>query len=189
MVPHLAEEAWAALGRDGLIADAAWPEADPALLVEDEVTIAVQVNGKLRDTLTAPKGAPQETLEEMALASEKVRADPRRQRAAQGDRRARPAGEHRRMRRARRSSPAALLRSPGCGAAAALRAAAAAGAVAQTLRGGRRSRRSRAGPAGWCAPRSRTGSAAARRRRAALPARGRARRRHYRLRHPLATMR
>ncbi|HEY4543205.1 MAG TPA: radical SAM protein, partial [Tissierellaceae bacterium] len=72
MVPHLAEEAWEALGREGLIADAAWPEADPALLVEDEVTIAVQVNGKLRDTLTAPKGAPREALEEMALASEKV---------------------------------------------------------------------------------------------------------------------
>ncbi|MET1110365.1 MAG: leucine--tRNA ligase [Allosphingosinicella sp.] len=72
MVPHLAEEAWAAMGRDGLIAQAEWPVADPALLVEEEVTIAVQVNGKLRDTLTAPKGAAREILEEMALASEKV---------------------------------------------------------------------------------------------------------------------
>jgi leucyl-tRNA synthetase len=72
MVPHVAEQAWAAAGRNGLIADAAWPEADPALLVEEEVTIAIQVNGKLRDTLTAPRGAPRETLEEMALASEKV---------------------------------------------------------------------------------------------------------------------
>lgn len=72
MVPHLAEEAWASLGREGLIADQAWPEVDPALLVEDEVTIAVQINGKLRDTLTAPKGAPKETLEEMALASARV---------------------------------------------------------------------------------------------------------------------
>jgi leucyl-tRNA synthetase len=42
------------------------------LLVEEEVTIAVQVNGKLRDTLTAPKGTDRETLEEMALASDKV---------------------------------------------------------------------------------------------------------------------
>ena len=42
---------------EGLIADAAWPEADPALLVEDEVTIAIQVNGKLRDTVRAAKGA------------------------------------------------------------------------------------------------------------------------------------
>jgi leucyl-tRNA synthetase len=72
MAPHVAEEAWAALGRRGLVADAAWPEADPALLVEDAVTIAVQVNGKLRDTLTAPRGTSREALEEMALASEKI---------------------------------------------------------------------------------------------------------------------
>jgi leucyl-tRNA synthetase len=72
MVPHVAEEAWAARGKEGLIALAPWPDADPALLVDDQVTIAVQVNGKLRDTLTAPKGAPRETLEAMALASDKV---------------------------------------------------------------------------------------------------------------------
>jgi leucyl-tRNA synthetase len=72
MIPHVAEEAWAAVGREGLIADAAWPDVDKALLVEDEVTIAVQVNGKLRDTLTAPKGTGREALEKMALASEKV---------------------------------------------------------------------------------------------------------------------
>ena len=72
MMPHLAEEGWAALGQAGLVADAPWPEADPALLVEDEVTIAVQHMGKLRDTLAAPKGAPREALEALALASEKV---------------------------------------------------------------------------------------------------------------------
>ncbi|WP_397505237.1 leucine--tRNA ligase [Qipengyuania sp. R86523] len=72
MMPHLAEEAWASLGADGLVADAAWPAVDPALLVEDEVTIAVQHKGKLRDTLTAPKGASKADLEAMALASEKV---------------------------------------------------------------------------------------------------------------------
>ena len=72
MMPHLAEEAWASLGAGGLVADAAWPAVDPALLVEDEVTIAVQHKGKLRDTLTAPKGASKEDLEAMALASEKV---------------------------------------------------------------------------------------------------------------------
>ncbi|ATE63298.1 leucine--tRNA ligase [Rhizorhabdus dicambivorans] len=72
MVPHLAEEAWARLGESGLVADAAWPDHDPALLIDDEVTIAVQVNGKLRDTLTAPKGAPKDTLERMALESEKI---------------------------------------------------------------------------------------------------------------------
>jgi len=74
MVPHLAEEAWAALGHDGLIADAAWPTIDPAMLVDDEVTIAVQVNGKLRDTLVLPKGLAREEAEAAALASEKVAA-------------------------------------------------------------------------------------------------------------------
>ena len=72
MMPHLAEEGWAAMGGSGLVANAAWPEVDPALLVEDEVTIAVQVKGKLRDTLTAPRGLPQAELEALALASEKV---------------------------------------------------------------------------------------------------------------------
>ena len=72
MVPHLAEEAWAAMGQDGLIADAAWPEVDPALLVDDEVTIALQVNGKLRDTVTAAKGADKTDLEAMALANPNV---------------------------------------------------------------------------------------------------------------------
>ncbi len=72
MVPHLAEEAWAALGREGLIADAAWPAVDPALLVDDEVTIAIQVNGKLRDTLTLPKGQSRDAIEAAALASDKV---------------------------------------------------------------------------------------------------------------------
>lgn len=71
MMPHLAEEAWGALG-DGLIADAAWPAVDPALLVDDEVTVAVQVKGKLRDTLTVAKGLPNDELERLALASDKV---------------------------------------------------------------------------------------------------------------------
>ncbi len=58
--------------RNGLIADALWPEADPALLVEDEVTIAIQVNGKLRDTVRAAKGAAREELEAMAVANSAV---------------------------------------------------------------------------------------------------------------------
>jgi leucyl-tRNA synthetase len=72
MVPHVAEEAWAAAGNAGLIADAAWPEADPALLVEDEVTIAIQVNGKLKDTIRAAKGAAREDIEAMAVANNAV---------------------------------------------------------------------------------------------------------------------
>ena len=73
MVPHLAEEAWTNLG-DGLIADAPWPVFDPALLIEDEVTIALQVRGKLRDTLTVPKGLDQDAMQALALASQKVQA-------------------------------------------------------------------------------------------------------------------
>ena len=72
MVPHIAEEAWALFGEDGLIADAPWPEVDESLLVDDEVTIAIQVRGKLRDTITTAKGSSKDQLEELALASEKV---------------------------------------------------------------------------------------------------------------------
>jgi leucyl-tRNA synthetase len=70
--PHLAEECWAVLGESGLIADAAWPAFDPALLVDDQVTLAVQVNGKLRDTLSAPRGLDRAQAEALALASDKV---------------------------------------------------------------------------------------------------------------------
>lgn len=72
MTPHLAEEAWADMGGAGLIADALWPSVDPALLVDDEVTIAVQVQGKLRDTLTVAKGTDKATLEALARAAPNV---------------------------------------------------------------------------------------------------------------------
>ena len=72
MTPHLAEEAWADMGETGLIADAAWPTVDPALLVDDEVTIACQVMGKLRDTITVPKGTAKDELERLALAAPNV---------------------------------------------------------------------------------------------------------------------
>ena len=72
MMPHLAEEAWAAMGHKPLMSQAKWPEVDPALLVEDEVTIALQHMGKLRDTISAPKGASKDDLEALALASEKL---------------------------------------------------------------------------------------------------------------------
>jgi len=70
--PHLAEESWAALGEPGMVADAAWPSFDPALLVDEQVTLAVQVNGKLRDTLVAPRGLDRAAVEELALASGNV---------------------------------------------------------------------------------------------------------------------
>jgi leucyl-tRNA synthetase len=55
MMPHLAEEAWPRWA-NGLVADAAWPEVDPALLVEDEVTIAIQAHGQAARYVTAPRG-------------------------------------------------------------------------------------------------------------------------------------
>jgi leucyl-tRNA synthetase len=72
MVPHLAEESWAALGHQGLLAEAPWPDADPALLVDETVTIAVQVNGKRRDELTIARDAAKEDIEAAALKLENV---------------------------------------------------------------------------------------------------------------------
>jgi leucyl-tRNA synthetase len=72
MVPHLAEEAWALLGRPGMVIDAGWPVADPVLLIDDTVTIAIQVNGKLKDSFEAAKGADKAALEAEVLAREKV---------------------------------------------------------------------------------------------------------------------
>ena len=72
MAPHLAEECWALFGEQGMIADASWPAFDPALLIDDQVTIAVQVNGKLRDTISVPRGLERAAVEELALASENV---------------------------------------------------------------------------------------------------------------------
>jgi leucyl-tRNA synthetase len=72
MAPHLAEECWAVLGEAGMVTEAEWPTFDPAMLVDDQVTLAVQVNGKLRDTLTAPRGLDRAAAEALALASDKV---------------------------------------------------------------------------------------------------------------------
>ena len=70
--PHLAEECWAAIDGSGMVADAPWPSFEPALLIDEQVTLAVQVNGKLRDTLSAPRGLDRAAAEALALASDKV---------------------------------------------------------------------------------------------------------------------
>jgi leucyl-tRNA synthetase len=72
MMPHLAEESWARLGYNTLLANQAWPEADPALLVDDMITIAVQVNGKRRDELTIARTAESGEIEAAALRLEPV---------------------------------------------------------------------------------------------------------------------
>ncbi len=73
MAPHLAEECWAALGEQGLVVDAPWPDFDPQLLVDDQVVLAIQVNGKLRDTIAVPRGLSRADAEALALASDKVK--------------------------------------------------------------------------------------------------------------------
>ena len=72
MMPHLAEELWGRLGHADLLADQPWPEADPALVIDDSVTIAVQVNGKLRSTISLPRDCPKDSAEQAALADENV---------------------------------------------------------------------------------------------------------------------
>jgi len=67
MMPHLGEELWAMLGHQTLLADAAWPVADPALIVDDQVTVAVQLNGKLKGTILLPKDCGQAEAEAEAM--------------------------------------------------------------------------------------------------------------------------
>ncbi len=74
MMPHLGEELWHSLGHRTLLADTPWPEADPKMLVEESVTIGVQVNGKLRGAVDLPKDCDDETAKEAALALENVQA-------------------------------------------------------------------------------------------------------------------
>jgi leucyl-tRNA synthetase len=73
MMPHLAEELWQRLGHTTLLAEEAWPEADPSLAADDNVTIAVQVKGKLRGTLEVPVDMDKSVLEVAALELENVR--------------------------------------------------------------------------------------------------------------------
>jgi leucyl-tRNA synthetase len=72
MTPHLAEDIWAHQGGVGLIANAVWPVADPAMLVEDDVTLPIQINGKRRDEITVPKDISKEELELLVLANNAV---------------------------------------------------------------------------------------------------------------------
>jgi leucyl-tRNA synthetase len=72
MMPHLGEECWARLGYNTLLTDQPWPKADPALLVDDQITIAVQVNGKRRDELTVSRTAGNAEIEALALKLEPV---------------------------------------------------------------------------------------------------------------------
>ncbi|WP_439153633.1 leucine--tRNA ligase [Yoonia sp.] len=72
MTPHLSEEIWTMLGGDGLVANAPWPVADPAMLVEDTVTLPIQINGKRRSEIAVAADASKETVEELVMALDVV---------------------------------------------------------------------------------------------------------------------
>jgi len=72
MVPHLAEDIWARMGGEGLVAQAPWPQADPAMLVRDTVILPIQINGKRRSEIAVSADASKEEVEKLALADDAV---------------------------------------------------------------------------------------------------------------------
>jgi leucyl-tRNA synthetase len=73
MMPHLAEECWQVLGMDGLVAESIWPQADPALVAEDELVLPVQVNGKKRCDITVSAAASEDDIVAATLALDVIR--------------------------------------------------------------------------------------------------------------------
>jgi leucyl-tRNA synthetase len=74
MMPHLAEECWGVLGQEGLVSEANWPKIERDLLVEDSVTLVVQVNGKKRGDVTVARNAPEEQIKAAVLGLDAVKA-------------------------------------------------------------------------------------------------------------------
>lgn len=72
--PHLAEEIWEELGHKDSIFKSEWPEYDQEAVIEDEVTIAVQINGKLRTTFNVPMNSEQKQVESIALSDKRIQA-------------------------------------------------------------------------------------------------------------------
>ena len=73
MMPHLAEECWASLGHQALVAQAPWPKLEPDLLIENTITLPVQINGKKRADVTVPRDAKPAEIEAAVLALDAVK--------------------------------------------------------------------------------------------------------------------
>ncbi len=73
MIPHFAEEGWKRLGYQTLLAQTAWPDADPNMIMDHQVTLAIQINGKLKTTLTVARDLTRPEIEKCALALEPIR--------------------------------------------------------------------------------------------------------------------
>lgn len=72
--PHIGEELWTMIGKEGSVFNISWPKYDESALVQDEVEVIVQVNGKLRDKISMDANIAREDMEKIALESEKVKA-------------------------------------------------------------------------------------------------------------------
>ena len=79
MAPHVTEEIWRALGHTTSIHLEAWPKFDPNLVLDEMVTVVVQINGKVRDRLEVPAGTTEDDVRALALDSECSEASPRQQ--------------------------------------------------------------------------------------------------------------
>ena len=71
--PHIAEEMWLTLGGQGLISQSSWPNVNQELLENEDITIAVQINGKRRTLITYPKSLEKKEIESLALSNENIK--------------------------------------------------------------------------------------------------------------------
>ena len=72
VAPHMTEEMWSVLGYEGMIVDQKWPQFDPEKVVDDIIEMAVQINGKVRSTITLPVDADAAAAHDLAMADEKI---------------------------------------------------------------------------------------------------------------------
>ena len=71
--PHITEELWQLIGNEGMLHETSWPEYDPAKIIDDEIEIVVQINGKVRDKLLVAKDADNEEIKNLCMETEKVK--------------------------------------------------------------------------------------------------------------------